>query len=444
MNSIQYRFQKEIPVIAEADILVVGGGPGGLGAAVMAARSGVKVILAERYGVLGGMAAQGEVSPFMISHLQKVNEQGENLFYTLDRPVYYEWNRKMADYCSPEIRKKKQDDPEVLFGTIAKDIASLAAEDLCLEAGVKILYHHALADVKMDAAVGITEAIFLSKSGLVAIRAKNFVDSTGDGDLAVMAGAPSEFGGESGYCQPMTTCFKIRNIDMSRIPEGKELQQLYQEAKASGVIDCPRENLLYFKTYEDGTIHFNSTRVVMKSAVDGVELSEAELEGHRQLKELFIWFRDNVPGFESSSIASFASHIGIRESRRILGLQYLTREDFLNKAKFSDGIARCNYMIDIHNPAGAGTEIIRMDRRDFYEIPFGCIVPQKVKNLAIGSRCISVDHALHSSCRIMPTVISIGQAAGAAAALSVKKQISICELNGTEVRKKLIEMGAVL
>lgn len=445
MSTVSYQIKKDIPVIAEADVLVIGGGPGGLGASVMAARAGAKVILVERYGVLGGMAAQGEVSPFMPNHVQTRDENGNILTnHTLDRPVYVEWINKMYSYLPEKFTEKKNSAVACGCGDIPKDVSSLAIEDLCLEAGVKILYHHTLADVRMDDDGHITEAIFLSKSGFVAIRAKAFVDSTGDGDLSVLAGAPSEFGGESGYCQPMTTCFKIKGIDTSRIPENADLQQRYLDAKAKGEIDCPRENLLIFATLDRDSKHFNTTRIVMKSAVNGVELSEAELEGHRQVKEIFRWFQRTIPGYENAQLASIASHVGVRESRRILGLNYITREDFMKAAKFDDAIARCNYTIDIHNPLGTGTEIIRMDRTDFYEIPFGCIVPRNVKNLTVGSRCISVDHALHSSCRVMPPVASIGQAAGVAAAMSVQVGVDVCTLDGKEVRRKLVEMGAYL
>ena len=199
MSTVSYQIKKDIPVIAEADVLVIGGGPGGLGASVMAARAGAKVILVERYGVLGGMAAQGEVSPFMPNHVQTRDENGNILTnHTLDRPVYVEWINKMYSYLPEKFTEKKNSAVACGCGDIPKDVSSLAIEDLCLEAGVKILYHHTLADVRMDDDGHITEAIFLSKSGFVAIRAKAFVDSTGDGDLSVLAGAPSEFGGESG------------------------------------------------------------------------------------------------------------------------------------------------------------------------------------------------------------------------------------------------------
>lgn len=446
MNTVSFSINENIPVIAETDVLVVGGGPGGLGAAVMAARTGANVILIERYGMLGGMASFGEVTPFMWNHQNIKKENGESAYVSLDRPVYREWIRKMADYLPDEMKAESNADVEAGGGVshiISRDIAPMAMEELLLEAGVKILYHHDL--VKTQVSNGHIEyAIFSSKSGFVAVKARNFIDCTGDGDLAVLAGAPFELGGPSGYCQPMTLCFKLSHVDKTRLPNGETLQKLYLKAKEDGVISCPRENVLSFNYYDDDVVHFNTTRVIKRSAVNGLELSEAELEGHRQFREFFRWLRSTVPGFENARVRSIASHIGVRESRRILGRAYIGRPDFEKHAKFPDGIARCNYSIDIHNPDGSGTELVYMPNTVFYEIPYGCIIPQGLDNLAVGGRSISVDHALHSSSRVMPPVCSVGQAAGVAAALSVKSGVALPNLDGVAVRTKLREMGANL
>ena len=445
MEKVRLQMDMEIPVIAEADVLVVGGGPGGLGASVMAARAGASVILAERCGILGGMASQGEVTPFMANHYTVEKKEGEEVStYTLDKPIYPEWVAKMASYLPGNLRRECEADTEVAKWSsriLSKDIAPMAMEDLCLGAGVRLLYHHNLAGVHLENGK-IAWVYFTSKSGFVAIRAKNYVDCTGDGDLAVMAGCPFEFGGPSGNCQPMTLCFKLDHVDRKRVP--KNLSELYNQAKVAGKLDCPRENVLYFSYFDEDVIHFNTTRVIRKSGVDGLELSEAELEGHRQFKEFFRWLRSEVPGFENAQIRSIASHIGVRESRRILGLHYLRREDFRNRAKFADAIARCNYPIDIHNPDGTGTEHEFIPSSDYYEIPYGCIIPRGISNLAVGGRPISVDHAVHASSRVMPPACSVGQAAGVAAALSSASGVTLPELDGKLVRAKLVEMGAFL
>ncbi|MBO4647846.1 MAG: FAD-dependent oxidoreductase [Lentisphaeria bacterium] len=434
MEQVRYKFDREIPVVAETDVLVVGGGPGGVCAGVMSARQGVRTLVVERYGCLGGMAVFGEVTPFMGNHVDD---------RSLDRPVYIDWCRDMQKYRSDEVRAKFPFDEEKAAGMVAKDEAMLAMEDLLIEAGAKLLYHHMLVDViREDGRIAL--AVFHSKSGLCAVRAKQFVDATGDGDLAVLAGCPFEFGNQDGFCQPMTTCFKLSGVDRSVMPDRAGINKLYDIAKAEGRIDCPRENVLWFLTPEDDVIHFNTTRIIRKSGVNGVELSEAEIEGRRQIRQFVDFLRSSVPGFAHARIHSIAHHIGIRESRRILGLVYQTSEDFMKAAKYPDGVAKVRYSIDIHNPSGSGTTLHTMPPGDWYEIRYGALIPRNSRNLLMGCRAISLDHALHSSARVMPPVCSIGQAAGMAAAMCVRENCEPSQVDGVRVRKALADAGAWL
>ena len=431
---MKYNFDKEIPVIAEADVLIVGGGPGGVSAGIMAARQGVDVLVVERYGCLGGMAAFGEVSPFMRNHVN-----GE----TLDKPVYVDICRKLWEKHPPAARLAFPFNEKVAAGAISKDEVILAMEELLLEAGAKILYHHTLVDV-ICVDKNIQAAIFHSKSGFAAIKAKTFIDSTGDGDLAVLAGCPFEIGNNDGFCQPMTTCFKLSGVNVKAMPPRIKISEIYNEARKAGKIDCPRENVLFFSYFESDIIHFNTTRVVKKSGVNGLDLSAAEMEGRRQVREFIDFLRNEIPGFENARLHSIAHHIGVRESRRILGLVYQTAQDFINAAKFPDGVVKANYTIDIHNPSGTGTTIMEMPLSDWYEIRYGALIPRECNNLLMGCRAISVDHELHSSCRVMPPVCSIGQAAGMAAAMCCQKNCLPAELKGEDVRKKLVQSGASL
>lgn len=441
METVTYKVSKEIPVIKEADVIVVGGGPGGLGAAVMSARSGAKTILIERYGQLGGMATVGEVHPFMPNH-----HSGK----CMDRPVYLEWIKKMQSYLPSDVISKVDKSGEagtMLTRTINKDTAVLAAEELCIEAGVELLYHHQLADVIVDNRK-IEKIILLSKSGFVAAQAKVYVDCTGDADLAAKADCEFEIGDENGNCQPMTTCFKLSHVNHSDMEWGsewrKKVQEKYEKAKLEGKISSPRDTILMFKHYDKDIVHFNTTRIQQRSAIDGLTLSEAEIIGRNQIREYIKWLTAEVPGFENAQLHSMAFHIGVRESRRIKGENYITREDFIARRTFDDAIARCNYSIDIHSPTGGKTELVHMGADEYYEIPYGCIVPKDIDNLTVGGRPISVDVAIHSSMRVMPPACSIGQAAGLAAALAAETNSSPNKLDGCEVRKKLREGGAYL
>ncbi|MFW6061976.1 MAG: FAD-dependent oxidoreductase, partial [Planctomycetota bacterium] len=417
--------------------VVVGGGPGGIGAAVMAALEGARTLLIERYGCLGGMASVGEVHPFMPNH---VGEQ------CLDGPVYLEWRDRINSYYPPQGERPggghdgRGDRAQRM---ISKEAAMLAAEDLCLDAGVEILYHHQLADVIRDGD-RIDALVLHSKSGLTAVRGKTFIDATGDADLAARAGCEYEQGGPSGHSQPMTLCFKLSHIDTDRMPDRKEITRRYDEAKAAGEVDCPREDVLMFDWMDADVMHFNTTRVIHRSATSGEELSDAEIQARKQVRQLLKFLREKVPGFENCQIHSMAHHIGIRESRRVKGLNYITRDDYVACAKFDDGIAKVRYFLDIHNPDGTGTERLSLPEGEWYEIPFGCIVAKDATNLLIGGRPISVDHGVHSSMRVMPPACTVGQAAGLGASLAAKDDSNAHALDGTQIRQMLAERGANL
>ena len=446
MISNQY---EKYPLLADADVVIAGAGPGGIGAAVMAAKAGVSVILLEHYGMPGGMASIGEVHPFMNNHCNNVS---------LDAPVYGEWLEAMIPYHNQEEQQAlaAENNKDYTYWrkrAINKNIAALAAEDLLLKYKVKVMYHHKVVDVvKSDRR--ITSVIVHTAGGFGIVTGKCFVDATGDGNLAAAAGCAFEQGDEKGGCQPMTLCFKLGDVAARYRKEGylgfdpewmKQLQKLYKEAVADGVITCPRENILMFPVPEaPDVVHFNTVRVIRKNSTSGSEMSDAEIEGRRQLRELFFWLRKNAPGFENARLVSMAAQIGVRESRRITGRNYLTVESFFKAEKFPDGIARCNYPVDIHNPFGSGTTMHHLPKNDFFELPYGCIVARDVDNLTIAGRPVSVDVAIHSSIRVMPPACSIGQAAGASAALAAKNNTVQSALDGIAVREFLRSKGANL
>ncbi len=417
--------QTDIPVLHDVDVLVMGGGPGGLGASVAAARQGAKVLLCEQYGFLGGMASAGLVSPFMASGLD-----GK----PFDTGVCQDWRDLMVQMGG--MREGGS--------VLCHETAKLAAEKLCRDAGVNILYHVVLDRPLMDGR-DVDCVLLLGKSGITAHRARLYIDCTGDADLAARAGCRFEIGrDEDGGTQPMTTCFDVAGVDKDRMPDRATINAAYDRARAEGRIHCDRENVLFFPSIEPDRVHFNTTRIIGRDATDTLSLSEAELEGHGQVMEFMEFLRRDLAGFENARLHAVADNVGVRESRRVIGHKYLTRKDFERAAKFPDGICRVNYPIDIHSPTGSGTEITRLPKGEWYEIPYGCLVPADCDNMLVGGRPISVDHAVHSSMRVMPPACTIGQACGTAAAMALRDGVTPAEVDGTAVRRSLVEQGVWL
>jgi hypothetical protein len=277
----------------------------------------------------------------------------------------------------------------------------------------------------------------VGKSGRIDLTGTIYVDSTGDGDVAARAGAPIEMGrSQDGLCQPMTLCFRIGGVtgEPSVRELRKELTDIYLAAKASGEIDMPREDILIFGTMVPHIFHFNTTRVVKRDATDTLDMTAAELEGRRQTADLLDLFRRRSPRFKDAYLVKMAVQIGIRESRRVMGEYVLTVDDVLEAVKFDDGIARSRYPVDIHSPTGEGTVIQRLPPGEFYEVPYRCLVPHNVDNLLVGARSISATHEAHSSLRVMPVVVGIGEAAGIAAAWAARDGIAPRDIDGAKLK----------
>jgi hypothetical protein len=404
---------REIPMVVEADVVVVGGGPGGFCAAVGATREGASVLLIERYGFLGGMATAGLVNPFMPYKIK-----GERL----TSAVFNELLSRLEDTGALSVGGMIFDDEEM----------KIVLDQMMQDHGVNLLLHSLFVGVEMDGR-RIRRVQTVGKSGRIDVVGKLFVDSTGDGDLAAQAGAPIEIGRpKDGLCQPMTLCFRVGGVTgkPSASQLHHELTEIFLAAKEAGEVDLPREDVLVFATMVPHIFHFNTTRVVKRDATSTVDMTAAELEGRRQAAKLFELFKQRSPRFKQAYLAKMAAQIGVRESRRVMGEYVLTVDDVIEACKFADGIARSNYPVDIHNPMGEGTVIQRLPPGEFYEVPYRCLVPRNVDNLLVGSRCISATHEAHSSLRIMPVVAGIGEAAGVAAAWAVQKGIMPREVDG--------------
>ena len=293
------------------------------------------------------------------------------------------------------------------------------------------------------------ESITVSNvSGTYDIYADQFVDATGDANLAALAGFPYKVGRESdGLCQPMTLCFRVANVDLEGtdyVSLKKEMNDLYTRLKEEGRITNPREDILMFRTIVDDIMHFNTTRVVKLDPTNAEDVTKAEIIAREQIFELYDILRENIPAFKNAMLISSGIQIGARESRMIIGEHMLTKDEMLAYTKFADGIAACNYDIDIHSPDGAGTSHFYFPAGTYYTIPYGCLVPKDSENLLVAGRCISTTHEAQASIRIMPTVCTIGEAAGVAAAVACNDKKSVRKIDVEKVRNILRSKGAIV
>lgn len=416
------------------DVIVAGGGPSGIAAAIAASRQGARTLLIERYGFLGGAATAMMVNPWMSYWADsKTGDQVQVIFGVLQELI--EGMTKRGAYGHP--KEKTAFDPETL---------KVVAEELCIGAGVQLLYHSFLGGVQVDEATReITSVTVANKAGMTTFKAKFYVDATGDADLSALAGAVVEKGRSvDSLMQPMTLSFRMAGVDIERMPDKNIINEAFRQAKARGEINCPREDILWFHTTQPNVLHFNSTRVILKDGTNPWELTQAEIEGRRQVHELVRFLKTKIAGFESAYLQGTAPQIGVRESRRVMSDYVLTANDLLSGKRFDDCIARGSYPVDIHNPNGEGTLIQRLPLGQWYEIPFRCLLPKGVRNLIVGGRPISATHEAHSAIRIQPIAIAVGQAAGTAAGLCANRGIRPNEISSDDLKRVLTQSGARL
>lgn len=441
----------------EADVVVVGGGPAGINAAIAAGRQGVRTVLIERYGFVGGMSTAASVYPWMTFH----TEQGEQVINGIAQQIV---DRLIEAGGSPGHLR----DTVGFVHTVTPyhaEIFKVVALDMLKEAGVQLLAHSFVDSVKVEDE-RIQSLEITGKSGRITIRGDMFVDATGDADIAFLSGAPVFVGRDGDHrTQPMTMKFRMRGVDLEQVrrymishpdnfyhktPFGEldhipltGIQGFYSQWKEAN-LPINRDQVLLFTGPESDEVLVNCTRIQGLDATDVSDLTLAEEEGRRQVLMMADFMKTRLPGFERSSISSVATQIGIRESRRIDGLYHLTIDDVVAGQKYGDVIARSGYPVDIHDPTGKGVKAAWIGGDGAYDIPYRCLVAKQVHNLLAAGRCISTTHEALATTRLTPSCMATGQAAGTAAALAYKHSISAANVSIKELQAELIKENVSL
>lgn len=418
------------------DLIVAGGGLTGVASAVAAAREGLRVLLIEQSGCLGGAMSNNLVYPFMRYWTE--DESGERKW--LSTGLFREMRERVERYAATD---RPGDFSPVHF--------QFVLDDLVTEAGVEVLFHATLFRIQIEGR-RIRAVTLATKAGEMTLEADFFIDATGDGDLFAFAGCDFQLGRESdGFCQPMTTCFRIAT-DMDPSESDKRqireaLNKAYKKYQEEGKLCNPREDVLIFRGagLGRGVIHFNSTRVIQLDPTDPFALSKAEMLGRKQIQELLGLLKESdLPALQNAHVISCASAIGVRESRKLKGEHILTADELIACTRFEDGIALGNYDIDIHNPTGSGTSHRYFAPGEYYTIPYRSLLPKEYDNLLVSGRCISATHEAQASIRIMPICATTGQAAGVAVAVAFQTGTNTHTLDIQEVRQRLRDAGAAV
>lgn len=434
---------KEIQLDDSWDVIVAGGGPTGCTAAAAAAREGARTLLIEATGSLGGMGTAGMVPAWCpFSDKEKIIYRGlaEKVFAALKRQMPHVPDEAL-DWVPIEPEKLKR-----------------VYDDLVTEAGATVLFHTFLASVDADEQGRVHTVLVANKAGLQALGAKVFVDSTGDADLSVWAGADFMKGSESrGELQPATHCFALGNVDEYAYRTGPNLHGENKGSPIYGIVDSGKYPLIpdfHMCNNLTGprTVGFNAGHLWKVDNTDPYSVSAALIQGRKMAEAYCGALAEFQPAsFGNAYVAATGALMGIRETRRIVGDYLLTAEDYLERRSFPDEICRNSYFIDIHGTeeeekTGANSQALRhYGPGESHGIPYRCLIPRKLKNVLVAGRSISCDRRVQGSVRVMPACLATGEAAGLAAALAVKQTDGdVHQVDTALLRRRLREEGAYL
>jgi hypothetical protein len=444
----------KLPVCAEYDILVIGGGPAGLIAALSAADGGLKVGLVENRSFVGGNMTIG------LPILGFLGQKGNQIIQGMPQKFI---DRLIAVGGSSGHRACPL---HMSLTLVEPEAVKTVALEMLVEASVDITLHTMFAGVIMkDKAIdGI---IMQSKGGREVLRAKQYIDCTGDADVAYAAGVPTDKGNDQGGLQPPTLMFCLAGVDTEKLRHAIAdhpktymtdfipnqyfelnrqfivvgLKELIKEAQTKG-LHIKTERTIIITGLKPGEAWINMTRMVGVDGTNPRSLTSGEIEGRAQIPDIIRYLVEYVPGFENCYFTKTAPFLGIRETRRVIGHYVMNRDDILNRAHFDDAIAVASYPIDIHRPNDQGCTLEWSG--DCYDIPYRSLVPLECDNLLIAGRCISTTHEAMAAIRVMATCMAMGEAAGRAAVQCVEKKIRPKDINVKELQRELVSHGAYL
>ncbi len=467
-------FQATVPVVADCDVLVVGGGPSGIAASVAAARNGARTMLVEQHSYLGGNNTHAGIGPYMPAYSNDGRTQivggvfdelvrrmaqeggaihpseitGPNEYTGYWSKILYAPTPESADpvawpsYCHDHITP---------FDT---EVLKSEAEALCLDAGVELLYDSLLVDALLDGSA-CTGGVFANKAGHQAIRAAITVDCTGDGDVAHRAGAPIVFGREGdGKTMPGTLFMRVTNVDRAEMEtyarehpdEILPFEGLIERARTAGDYDIVKDMVDIYMEPNGLFWRVNMTKLSGVDGTDPSSITRAAIEGRLQARRLMRFFHSYVPGLQNAVLVDTAPGVYIRESRRILGEYVLTEEDLDAGVVFEDAVACGSWPIDISKGSDIGGSFV--DRRsvrptaNYYTIPYRSLVPRGVDGLVVSGRCLSATHEAAAAVRTEPPCFAMGQAAGTAAAMAALERTTPRAVDSGRLRSRLEQQGA--
>lgn len=432
---------REVPVIGDYEVVVVGGGPAGLMAATAASRAGRSTLLIEKYGFLGGAGTMGGLATFCGMHARAFGTDFASVHGYADELL----DRMRAMDGLNDVHLSVDDRIQAL----SYDISALkiAADELVVAGGADVLFHAWAVGVSMTDAGTIGAVIIESKSGRGAVRGRFFIDGSGDGDVAAWSGAPFERSENLMYPSLM---FRINGVHPEQAGEAwKTVRRLMEEAEDAGTHRFPRKKPIVRPQRNPLEWRSNLTQLSNDdgSAVDGTDvhqLTRGEIQGRRQVKETFAFIKQVTPGFQDSYVVDIAPSIGIRETRRIVGAYQLTQEDVLECRDFHDTIGVNGWPVEAHVAGDVVFRFAPADSRGFNQLPYRMLVPGLVQNLLVAGRCASMTQGGQSSGRVTGPCFVMGQAAGTAADLALAGDGTAAGVPVPELQRRLEAAGAYL